>query len=155
MYMLLLINCTRQTVVITTTMASHLAPIQWTTDTVVDDTKCKENVQFCQHSYIAHFPQIPIIGILCYFVWSLADRLNNVGLSDMMAKRVESRICEVAIKNSWVWFVSLFTGQGAAASRFSAFPSHPRAPTPTIGNEVCRYNWHSAGSPGWPFPMLK
>ena len=23
-----------------------------------------------------------------------------------------------------------------------------------IGNEVCRYNWHSAGSMGWPFPML-
>jgi len=20
---------------------------------------------------------------------------------------------------------------------------------------VCRYNWHSAGSLGWPFPMLK
>jgi len=20
---------------------------------------------------------------------------------------------------------------------------------------VCRYNWHSAGSPGWPFPVLK
>ena len=24
-----------------------------------------------------------------------------------------------------------------------------------VGNEVCRYNWHSAGSLGWPFPMLK
>ena len=23
------------------------------------------------------------------------------------------------------------------------------------GRKVCRYNWHSAGSPGWPFPMLK
>jgi len=23
------------------------------------------------------------------------------------------------------------------------------------GTTVCRYNWHSAGSPGWPFPMLK
>jgi len=21
--------------------------------------------------------------------------------------------------------------------------------------EKCRYNWHSAGSLGWPFPMLK
>ena len=72
--------------------------------------KCKENVQFYQHSYIAHFPQIPIIGILCYFVWSLADRLNNV--SDMMAKRVESRICEVAIKNSWVRFSVHWTGSG-------------------------------------------
>jgi len=23
------------------------------------------------------------------------------------------------------------------------------------GTKVCRYNWHSAGSIGWPFPMLK
>ena len=23
------------------------------------------------------------------------------------------------------------------------------------GTKVCRYNWHSAGSRGWPFPMLK
>ena len=23
------------------------------------------------------------------------------------------------------------------------------------GTKVCRYNWHSAGSLGWPFPMLK
>ena len=23
------------------------------------------------------------------------------------------------------------------------------------GNEVCRYDWHSAGSAGWPFPLLK
>ena len=23
------------------------------------------------------------------------------------------------------------------------------------GTNVCRYNWHSAGSPGWPLPMLK
>ena len=23
------------------------------------------------------------------------------------------------------------------------------------GTKVCRYNWHSAGSMGWPFPMLK
>ena len=22
------------------------------------------------------------------------------------------------------------------------------------GTKMCRYNWHSAGSPGWPFPML-
>jgi len=21
--------------------------------------------------------------------------------------------------------------------------------------KVCRYNWHSAGSPGWPFTMVK
>jgi len=30
--------------------------------------------------------------------------------------------------------------------------------TPTlsvIGNEMCRYSWHSAGSMGWPFPMLE
>jgi len=25
----------------------------------------------------------------------------------------------------------------------------------TQGTKVCRYNWHSAGFPGWPFPMLK
>jgi len=24
-----------------------------------------------------------------------------------------------------------------------------------MGTKVCRYNWHSAGSLGWPFPMLK
>jgi len=24
-----------------------------------------------------------------------------------------------------------------------------------IGTKVCRYNWHSAGSLGWQFPMLK
>ena len=24
----------------------------------------------------------------------------------------------------------------------------------TIGSEVCRYNWHSAGYLGWLFPML-
>jgi len=24
-----------------------------------------------------------------------------------------------------------------------------------IGTKVCRYNWHSAGSLGWPVPMLK
>jgi len=24
-----------------------------------------------------------------------------------------------------------------------------------LGTEVCRYNWHSAGSPGWSFSMLK
>jgi len=23
------------------------------------------------------------------------------------------------------------------------------------GTKVCRYNWHSADSLGWPFPMLK
>jgi len=23
------------------------------------------------------------------------------------------------------------------------------------GTKVCRYNWHSAGSLGWPFPMIK
>ena len=23
------------------------------------------------------------------------------------------------------------------------------------GTKVCRYNWHSAGSLGWPFPMLE
>jgi len=23
------------------------------------------------------------------------------------------------------------------------------------GNKVCRYNWHNAGSQGWPIPMLK
>jgi len=23
------------------------------------------------------------------------------------------------------------------------------------GTKVCRYSWHSAGFPGWPFPMLK
>ena len=23
------------------------------------------------------------------------------------------------------------------------------------GTKVCRYNWHSAGTLGWPFPMLK
>ena len=23
------------------------------------------------------------------------------------------------------------------------------------GTKVCRYNWHSVGSLGWPFPMLK
>jgi len=23
------------------------------------------------------------------------------------------------------------------------------------GTKVCRYNWHSAGSLGWPFPTLK
>jgi len=23
------------------------------------------------------------------------------------------------------------------------------------GTKVCQYNWHSAGSLGWPFPMLK
>ena len=23
------------------------------------------------------------------------------------------------------------------------------------GTKVCRYSWHSAGSPGWPFPVLK
>ena len=26
---------------------------------------------------------------------------------------------------------------------------------PLRGTKVCRYNWHSAGSLGWPFPMLK
>jgi len=25
----------------------------------------------------------------------------------------------------------------------------------SVGTKVCRYNWHSAGSPGWPFPVLK
>jgi len=25
----------------------------------------------------------------------------------------------------------------------------------TIKTKVCRYNWHSAGSVGWPFPVLK
>jgi len=24
-----------------------------------------------------------------------------------------------------------------------------------LGTKVCRYNWHSAGFLGWPFPMLK
>jgi len=24
-----------------------------------------------------------------------------------------------------------------------------------MGTKVCRYNWHSAGSLGWPCPMLK
>jgi len=24
-----------------------------------------------------------------------------------------------------------------------------------LGTKVCRYNWHSAGSLGWLFPMLK
>jgi len=23
------------------------------------------------------------------------------------------------------------------------------------GTKVCRYNWHSAGAVGWPFPLLK
>jgi len=23
------------------------------------------------------------------------------------------------------------------------------------GTKMCRYSWHSAGSSGWPFPMLK
>jgi len=26
---------------------------------------------------------------------------------------------------------------------------------PCQGPKVCRYNWHSAGSLGWPFPVLK
>ena len=25
----------------------------------------------------------------------------------------------------------------------------------SLGTKVCRYNWHSAGSLGWPFPVLK
>jgi len=24
-----------------------------------------------------------------------------------------------------------------------------------LGTKVCRYNWHSAGSLGWPFPVVK
>jgi len=29
------------------------------------------------------------------------------------------------------------------------------AGVPTQGTKVCRYNWHSAGTLGWPFPTLK
>jgi len=28
-------------------------------------------------------------------------------------------------------------------------------PVPSIQLAQCRYNWHSAGSLGWPFPMLR
>ena len=28
-------------------------------------------------------------------------------------------------------------------------------PPVSWGTTACRYNWHSAGSPGWPFPTLK
>jgi len=38
-------------------------------------------------------------------------------------------------------------------STLSAFP--PFYSFYQLGTEVCRYNWHSAGSLGWPFPMLK
>ena len=32
---------------------------------------------------------------------------------------------------------------------------HRCPPCMQWGTKVCRCNWHSAGSPGWPFPMLK
>jgi len=34
--------------------------------------------------------------------------------------------------------------------------NEPHLPfTPQQGTKACRYNWHSAGSVGWPFPMQK
>jgi len=27
--------------------------------------------------------------------------------------------------------------------------------TVVMETKLCRYNWHSAGSLGWPFPMMK
>jgi len=36
-----------------------------------------------------------------------------------------------------------------------SFARHRERDNVTYGTKVCRYNWHSAGSLGWPFPMLK
>ena len=35
------------------------------------------------------------------------------------------------------------------------FSSNTAVASRPSGTKVCRYNWHSAGSLGWPFPVIK
>jgi len=60
--------------------------------------------------------------------------------------------CEHSGEICFIWSGTVSrtgTSKRALLIRLHHYTPHPQ------GTIVCRYNWHSAGSLGWPFPMLK
>ena len=81
-----------------------------------------------------------------------SDRLRRpAGETSTTTTRACRRASTCRRRTSAIHDIPASSTQPASVSRPPGWPAGALA----LGTKVCRYNWHSAGSLGWPFPTLK
>ena len=86
------------------------------------------------------------------FSFNHADRCLSVVHFDF---RSETATIPGAVCLSVCLSVSVRAAAGVTAARDVLTRRRRRVQITDVYRQVCRYNWHTAGSLGWPLPMLK